>query len=112
MSSVLQKLMTVLEERKVNPPPNSYTARLYAGGDSKIASKITEETQELIEAAGEPLEPGRRHMIHETSDLIYHLLVLLAHHGIKLEEIEAEISRRFGQSGLDEKAARTVTVVK
>ena len=47
-------------------------------------------------------------MIYESSDLIYHLLVLLAHHGIKLEEVEAEIARRFGQSGLDEKAARTV----
>ncbi len=112
MSSVLHQLMAVLEDRKVNLPPNSYTARLYAGGDSKIASKITEETHELIEAASEPIDPGRRHMIHETSDVIYHLLVLLAYHGIKLEEVEAEIARRFGQSGLDEKAARTVTVVK
>ena len=44
----------------------------------------------------------------KSSDLIYHLLVLLAHHNIKLEEVETEIARRFGQSGLDEKAARTV----
>lgn len=112
MSTILRQLMTVLEERKVNPPPNSYTARLYAGGDAKIGSKITEEVHELIEAAGESGDQGRRHLIYEASDVIYHLLVLLAHHGIKLDEVENELSRRFGQSGLDEKAARTVPVVK
>ena len=55
-----------------------------------------------------PGDQGRRHIIYEASDVIYHLLVLLAHHEIKLEEVEAEIARRFGQSGLDEKAARTM----
>ena len=62
-----------------NPPPNSYTARLYQGGVSKIGSKIEEEAREVVEAAGEPGEPGRRHLIYESSDLIYHLLVMLAH---------------------------------
>jgi phosphoribosyl-ATP pyrophosphohydrolase len=112
MSSVFTQLMTVLEDRKVNPPPNSYTARLYSGGDAKIGSKILEEAHELTEAAGESGDQGRRHMIYETSDLIYHLLVMLAYHGIKLEEVEAEIARRFGQSGLDEKAARTLSAAK
>ena len=112
MSQILPRLMSVLEERKVNPPPNSYTARLYAGGVAKIGSKILEEAQEVVEAAGESGEPGRRHLIYESSDLIYHLMVMLAHHGIKLEEVEGEISRRFGQSGLDEKAARTAIVSK
>lgn len=112
MSSVLHQLMSVLEDRRNNPPPNSYTARLYAGGDAKISSKITEEAHELIEAATESGDQGRRHLIYESSDVIYHLLVLLAYHGIKLEEVETEIARRFGQSGLDEKAARTVTVAK
>ena len=108
MSSVLQQLMTVLEDRKVNPPPNSYTAKLYAGGDTKIGAKIVEEARELVEAAGEFGEQGRRHLVYEASDVVYHMLVLLAHHGITLEELETELSRRFGQSGLDEKAARTV----
>jgi phosphoribosyl-ATP pyrophosphohydrolase len=108
MSNVLQQLMTVLEERKSNPPPNSYTAKLYAGGDVKIGAKITEEAHELVEASGESGDQGRRHLIYEASDLVYHMLVLLAHHGIKLDELETEIARRFGQSGLDEKAARTV----
>jgi phosphoribosyl-ATP pyrophosphohydrolase len=110
MSSVLHELMAVLEERKINPPPNSYTARLYEGGDAKIGAKISEEAHELVEAAGETGDQGRRHLIHEASDVIYHLLVLLAHHNVRLEDVEAEIARRFGQSGLDEKAARAVVV--
>src|SRR3954454_16250328 len=110
MSTVLKQLMTVLDDRKVNPPPNSYTAKLYAGGDAKIGAKITEEAHELVEAAGETGDQGRRHIIYEASDVIYHLLVLLAHHNIKLEDVETEIARRFGQSGLDEKASRTVVV--
>jgi len=112
MSNVLHELMSVLEDRKVNPPPNSYTARLYSGGDSKIGAKILEEAREIVEAAGETGEQGRRHIVYEASDVIYHLLVLLAHHNIKLDDVEAEIARRFGQSGLDEKASRTVMVAK
>ncbi|HEX5103486.1 MAG TPA: phosphoribosyl-ATP diphosphatase [Pirellulaceae bacterium] len=112
MSAVLHQLMEVLELRKVNPPPNSYTARLYAGGVNKIASKIREEADELIEAASEPGESGQRHVIYEASDVFYHLLVLLAHQGIKLDDVESEIARRFGQSGLDEKASRPVAAAK
>src|SRR5688572_10646942 len=110
MSAVLHQGTDVLEQRKVNPPPNSYTAKLYGAGVSKIGEKIQEEAHEVVEAASEPGDSGRRHIIYESSDLLYHLLVLLAHQGIKLEEIEAEIARRFGQSGLDEKAARPVPV--
>jgi phosphoribosyl-ATP pyrophosphohydrolase len=112
MSNVLHQLMLVLEDRKISPPPNSYTARLYAGGDAKIGAKIIEEAHEIVEAAGETGDQGRRHIIYEASDVIYHLLVLLAHHNIKLEDVETEIARRFGQSGLDEKASRAVVAVK
>lgn len=112
MSTALHQLTEILQQRKVNPPPNSYTARLYAGGVSKIGSKILEEAQEVVEAASEPGDGGRRHLIYESSDLLYHLLVMLVHQGVKLEEVEAEIARRFGQSGLDEKASRTVVVAK
>jgi phosphoribosyl-ATP pyrophosphohydrolase len=112
MSNVLTQLAAVLEERKVNPPPNSYTARLYQGGVSKIGAKIQEEAHEVVEAAGEPGDPGRRHLIYESADLIYHLLVMLAYSGVKVEEVENEIARRFGQSGLDEKVARTALVAK
>src|SRR4029079_4129111 len=112
MSQVLHQLMSVLEDRKINPPPNSYTARLYSGGDATCGSTSAEEAHELSEAAGETGDQGRRHIIYEASDLIYHLLVLLAHHNIKLEDVEVEIARRFGQSGLDEKASRTVMAAK
>ena len=82
------------------------------GATPKIGAKITEEAHELVEAAGETGDQGRRHIIYEASDVIYHLLVLLAHHNIKLDDVEAEIARRFGQSGLDEKASRTVVMAK
>lgn len=112
MSGVLDQLMTVLEERKVNPPPNSYTARLYQGGVAKIGQKILEEAGEVVEAASESGDQGRRHLIYESSDVIYHLMVMLAYHGISWSEVETEIQRRFGQSGLDEKAARATVVAQ
>ena len=78
---------------------------LFAGGVEKIGEKIREEAEEVVEAAGEPGEQGRRHLIREAGDLIYHLLVMLGYRDVKLAEVEAEIARRFGISGIDEKAA-------
>jgi phosphoribosyl-ATP pyrophosphohydrolase len=98
--------MAVIEDRKANPPAKSYTTSLLAGGVPKIGGKITEEAREVVEAAGEPGDDGRAHVIYEAGDLLYHLFVLLAHREIKLEEVEAELARRFGVSGLDEKASR------
>lgn len=71
-----------------------------------IGAKVLEEAAEFVEAAGEPDEAGRQHTIYEAGDLIYHSLVLLAARGIRLAEVEAELARRFGVSGLEEKAAR------
>ncbi|MGH9895104.1 MAG: phosphoribosyl-ATP diphosphatase [bacterium] len=98
--------MAVIEDRKVNPPPKSYTTSLFQGGITKIGAKIVEEADELVEAAGEPGEGGRTHLIYEAADLVYHLFVLLGHRGIALSELEAELARRFGISGIDEKATR------
>jgi len=84
----------------------SYTAKLLAGGVEKIGGKIIEEAAELVEAAGEPEESGRQHTIYEAGDLLYHTLVLLAARGVRLSEVEAELARRVGVSGLDEKASR------
>jgi phosphoribosyl-ATP pyrophosphohydrolase len=104
--SIFTQLMATIEARRANPPPNSYTARLFEGGVKKIRTKIVEEAAELFEAAAEPAAEGRTHVVYEAADLVYHLLVLLAHHGIPLTDLEQELARRFGTSGLDEKASR------
>jgi phosphoribosyl-ATP pyrophosphohydrolase len=104
--SVFRRLMSVIEDRKRKPPERSYTTSLFAGGVAKIGAKIAEEAGEVVEAAGEPGPEGRQHLVHEAADLIYHLFVMLGHRDILLTEVEAELARRFGISGLDEKAAR------
>jgi len=103
---ILAQLMAVIEDRRANSPAKSYTTTLFAGGVSKIGEKIREEADEVIEAAGEPGEEGRGHLIREAADLIYHLFVMLGHRDVKLAEVEAELAKRFGISGLDEKASR------
>ena len=106
-AAVFAQLMETIESRRANPPPNSYTAKLFEGGVKKIRNKLIEEAAELFEAAAEPEPAGRSHVLYEAADLVYHLLVLLANQGITLAELEQELSRRFGTSGLDEKASRT-----
>ncbi|MGL4513539.1 MAG: phosphoribosyl-ATP diphosphatase [Lacipirellulaceae bacterium] len=85
----------------------SYTARLLAGGVAKIGPKVTEEAAELVEAASEQGDAGRAHFVYEAGDLLYHTLVLLRARGVDLAEVEQELARRFGVSGLEEKASRT-----
>jgi phosphoribosyl-ATP pyrophosphohydrolase len=105
---VLEQLMAVIEDRREHPPERSYTTSLFRGGVEKIGGKILEEAREVVEAAAEPAdEQQRQHLIHEAGDLLYHLLVLLGHQRIALTEVSAELARRFGTSGLDEKASRT-----
>jgi phosphoribosyl-ATP pyrophosphohydrolase len=104
--SIFARLAAVIEDRKANRPENSYTTTLFAGGVPKIGEKIREEAAEIVEAAGEPGASGRDHTIRETADLLYHLFVLLAQRDIALSDVEAELERRFGTSGLAEKAAR------
>jgi phosphoribosyl-ATP pyrophosphohydrolase len=104
---ILARLMAAIQDRKAQLPERSYTASLFRGGLERIAAKLREETEECIEAVGEGGEDGRQHLVREAADLLYHLLVLLAHRGVGLEEVESELARRFGISGLDEKAARS-----
>jgi phosphoribosyl-ATP pyrophosphohydrolase len=104
--SVLEQLFAVLEDRKENPPARSYTTTLLAGGTAKIGGKILEEAREVVEAADEPGGEGRGHLVHEVADLMYHLGVLLVHKDLPWREVEAELARRFGISGLDEKESR------
>ncbi len=105
-TNVLAELMAVIEDRRANPPEKSYTTKLFKGGVPKIGEKIMEEAAEVVEAAGEEGEEGRQHLIYEAGDLIYHLFVMLGHREIPLSEVEAELGRRFGVSGIDEKASR------
>lgn len=84
----------------------SYTSKLLSGELEVLCGKVIEEASELIEAADEPGDEGRQHFVYEAGDLVYHLLVLLRRRGVDLAEVEAELARRFGVSGLDEKANR------
>lgn len=105
---VFEQLMAVIEDRRENPPARSYTTRLFEGGVSKIGEKIMEEAAEVVEAAAEAQSTEQRaHVIYEAGDLIYHLFVLLGQQRVTLEEVAAELARRFGTSGLDEKASRS-----
>ena len=79
---------------------------MLAGGVPKIGAKVTEEAAEVVEAAGESGEAGRKHFLHEVGDLLYHLLVLMRFRHCTLNDVETELARRFGVSGLDEKASR------
>lgn len=105
-ANVFSQLMTVIEDRKVNPPPRSYTTSLFQGGVNRIGEKIIEEANEVVEAGTEPADTREQRVVYEAADLVYHLFVLLGQLDIPLEKLETELKRRFGISGLDEKAAR------
>jgi phosphoribosyl-ATP pyrophosphohydrolase len=102
----LDELEQIVADRAANPSEKSYTSKLLAGGVEAIAKKIVEESMEVVEAASEAGDAGREHFIHEVGDLVYHLMVLLRQRNCSLAEVEAELHRRFGVSGLEEKAGR------
>jgi phosphoribosyl-ATP pyrophosphohydrolase len=103
MSDTLEKLAAVLESRKGAAPDSSYVASLYAKGLDAILKKIGEEATETVLAAK---TGDKAKIVHETADLWFHTLVLLAQQGLKPEDILSELERRFGVSGHEEKAAR------
>ncbi len=102
----LDRLERTIASRAAKPNEKSYTSQLLAGGVEMIGAKITEEADEVVEAAGEPGQAGREHFIREVGDLVFHLMVLMRHQDCSLVDLEAELARRFGVSGLEEKAAR------
>lgn len=103
MNDLLQRLAEVLESRKQADPASSYVAGLYAKGLDAILKKIGEEATETVLAAK---EGAAEKIIHETADLWFHTLVLLAHQGLRPEQVLDELGRRFGVSGVEEKAGR------
>ncbi len=104
MSDILERLALVLEERKQAEPDSSYVARLYAKGLDAILKKIGEEATETVMAAK---DGDHERVTAEIADLWFHCLVLLAHQGLGPEQVLSELDRRFGLSGIAEKAARS-----
>lgn len=94
-ASFVLELYDVITKRMTADPATSYTARLCAGGLETILAKVEEEAAEVVEAAR---HEGRQRLIEETSDLFYHVFVLLAHEGIALEDIEQELERRHARA--------------
>ena len=103
MSDILQQLAQVLEQRKLESADKSYVASLYAKGLDTILKKIGEEAAETI-IAGKGGD--KQKIIYETADLWFHCMVLLASQGLGPEDVLSELQRRFGLSGLEEKAQR------
>jgi phosphoribosyl-ATP pyrophosphohydrolase len=107
MSDTLQKLAAIIEERKSADPDSSYVAQLNHKGLDKILAKVAEEAEETIEAAREAEQEGdTSHLVQETADLWFHTLVMLAKLNTGPDEVLAELEKRFGVSGLEEKASR------
>lgn len=103
MSDVLQQLAQILEQRKLESADKSYVANLYAKGLDSILKKIGEEATETV-IAGKGGD--KKQIIYETADLWFHCMVLLAHQGLGPDDVLQELQRRFGLSGLEEKAQR------
>ena len=104
MSSVLEQLEVVLEQRKSADADSSYVASLHAKGLDAILKKIGEEATETVLAAK---DGDAEHIIYETADLWFHSMVRLSHMGISHQQVLDELQRRFGLSGLDEKMQRS-----
>ncbi len=101
--SVLDRLAATIEARKGADPSTSWTAKLLAKGPEKAAEKFGEEAVEAIIAAA---KGDRENLTAEAADVLYHLLVMLAARDVTLADVLAELERREGVSGVEEKAAR------
>lgn len=101
---VLSEVAAVLEARKQAEPDSSYVAKLYHKGLDAILKKVGEEATETVMAAK---DGEKDKIIYEVADLWFHTMVLLAQQGLHPDDVLAELERRFGTSGLVEKASRT-----
>jgi phosphoribosyl-ATP pyrophosphohydrolase len=101
--NALDRLSVTIEARKGADPETSWTAKLLAKGPAKCAEKFGEEA---VEAIIEAVKGDRAALTAEAADVLYHLLVMLAARDVSLVDVMAELERRDGRSGLDEKASR------
>jgi phosphoribosyl-ATP pyrophosphohydrolase len=107
----LDQLAAVLDSRKTGNPDASYVARLFAKGPDAFLKKIGEEATEVVLACKDASHGGggadlKQKIVNETADLWFHSLVALSYYGLSPRDVMAELDRRVGTSGLDEKAAR------
>jgi phosphoribosyl-ATP pyrophosphohydrolase len=110
MSDTLSRLAAIIESRKLEnggDPDTSYVSRLFMKGDDAILKKIGEEATETVMAAKDARVSGdASKVLYETADLWFHSLVMLAQFGLTPQQVLAELDRRAGTSGIEEKAAR------
>ena len=99
----LERIAATIEQRKDGDPEKSYVAKLFAKGDDAILRKIGEEATETMLAAK---NGDKLHLVRETADLWFHCMIVLARYGLGPGDVLAEMHRREGISGIDEKAAR------
>ena len=99
----LERIAAAINERKSGDPTKSYVAKLFAGSDDAMLKKIGEEATEVVLAAK---GTDRLHLVREVTDLWFHCMIVLARHGLGPADLLAELQRREGISGVDEKAAR------
>jgi len=108
-ATILDRLYATVEQRKGADPALSHSARLLSRGTAKVAQKLGEEA---VEAVIEATRGNRDGVIAESADLLYHLMVVWVDAGIRPETVWAELERRQGTSGIDEKAARAQPVLR
>lgn len=110
MNTILDRLNEVIKARKLEnggDPTTSYVARLFQKGDDAILKKIGEEATEVVMAAKDARNSGEvNQVVYECADLWFHTLVMLAHFNVTPAQVLAELARRQGMSGFEEKAAR------
>jgi phosphoribosyl-ATP pyrophosphohydrolase len=102
-NDTLSRLADVVESRRGADPGTSYVARLFSKGQDAVLKKIGEEATETVMAAKDGVA---QKIVYETADLWFHCLIMLAQHGLRPSDVLAELERREGLSGLEEKALR------
>ena len=106
-SDTLARLAAVIESRRGGDPAKSYVARLFDKGTDAILKKVGEEATEVVMAAKDADHGGdRAKLVGEVADLWFHSMIALAHYGLSPADVVAELQRREGLSGLEEKAMR------
>lgn len=105
VSGVLAAVADVIDSRKGSDPQHSYVAKLFAKAPDGVLKKIGEEAVECVMAAK---DENKKDIIYETADLWFHSLVMLSQYGLRPEHVLAELERREGLSGLEEKRRRSI----